>query len=130
MWTAPCTPDLLFNQELLAQAERGLRPFLAQTFSAKTSLLEDFTVFAHNGALQVFSPRLHGNLRLLGNTDGKRAICWIMQKLSTSHAGLPSMAEPTLRKQCRLSRMVLSNLWGVHFRAVYFLTGMGQSALP
>ena len=87
-------------------------------------------MFAHNGDLQVFSPRLHGSLQLLGHADGKRASCWIMQKRSKSHADLPSMAELTLRQQCRFRSMVLSHLCSVHFRAVYFLTGMGQSALP
>ena len=67
-------------------------------------------MFAHNGDLQVFSPRLHGSLQLLGHADGKRAICSIMQKWSKSHAGLPSTAELTLREQCRLSRVVLSQL--------------------
>ena len=50
---APCTPDLLLNQELLAQVERGLRPFLDSKFQrglkridkhgrhVKTGLLED-----------------------------------------------------------------------------------------
>ena len=64
-------------------------------------------MFAHNGDLQVFSPRLHGSLQLLGHADGKRAIYSIMQKRSKLHAGLPSMAELTLREQCRLRRMVL-----------------------
>ena len=65
--------------------------------------------FAHNGDLQIFLPRLHGSLRLLGNTDGKHASCWIMQKLSKSRAGLPSMAELTLREQCRFAAWYLRN---------------------
>ena len=72
--------------------------------------MEDLPVFAHYGDLQVFSPRLHGSLWPLSNTGGKRAISWIMQKLLKSHADLPSMAELTLREQCRLSRVVLSQL--------------------
>ena len=85
-------------------------------------------MFAHNGDLQVFSPRLHGSLQLLGHADGKRASCWVMQKRSKSHADLPSMAKLTLRDQCRFRRIVLSRLWGVHVRVVYYLNGMGQSA--
>ena len=87
-------------------------------------------MFAHNGDLQIFSPRMLGSLRLLGHAGGKRASCWIMQKLLKSHADLPSMAELTLREQCRLSRVVLSHLWRVHCRAVCFLNGIGQSDLP
>ena len=86
-------------------------------------------MFAHNGDLQVFSPRLHGSLQLLGHADGKRAICGIMQKRSKSHANLPSMAELTLREQCRFRHIVLSHPWGAHFRAVCFLNGMGWGSL-
>ena len=88
---------------------KGCRPFSAQTFSAKTSWLENLPAFAHNGDLQVFSPRLHGSLQLLGNTDGKRANCSIMQKRSKSHADLPSMAELTLREQCRFAAWYFRN---------------------
>ena len=53
-------------------------------------------VFAHNGDLKDYQPRLHSHFRPVGNTDSERAFCWIMQELSKSHAGVPSVAELTL----------------------------------
>jgi glutamine amidotransferase len=50
-------------------------------------------VFAHNGNLKDFAPRLHGSFRPVGCTDSERAFCWIMQELAKSHATLPSIEE-------------------------------------
>jgi len=55
-----------------------------------------YWVFAHNGDLKDFYPRLHGSFRPVGSTDSERAFCWIMQELAKSHAALPSVAELTL----------------------------------
>jgi len=55
-----------------------------------------YWVFAHNGDLKDFNPRLHGSFRPVGNTDSERAFCWIMQELAKSHAGVPTIAELTL----------------------------------
>ena len=55
-----------------------------------------YWVFAHNGDLKDFQPRLHGGFRPVGNTDSERAFCWLMQELAKSHAGVPSVAELTL----------------------------------
>ena len=55
-----------------------------------------YWVFAHNGDLRDFAPRLHGNFRPVGDTDSERAFCWIMQELAKSHAGVPTTAELTL----------------------------------
>ena len=55
-----------------------------------------YWVFAHNGDLKDFTPRLHGNFKPVGNTDSERAFCWIMQELAKSHAGVPSVQELTL----------------------------------
>ena len=52
-----------------------------------------YWVFAHNGDLKGFAPRLHGNFRPVGDTDSELAFCWIMQELAKSHAALPSTAE-------------------------------------
>ncbi|MEP6587570.1 MAG: class II glutamine amidotransferase [Polaromonas sp.] len=52
-----------------------------------------YWVFAHNGNLVDFSPRLHGSFRPVGSTDSERAFCWIMQELAKSHADLPSVQE-------------------------------------
>ncbi len=55
-----------------------------------------YWVFAHNGDLKDFHPRLHASFRPVGNTDSERAFCWIMQELAKSHAGVPTVAELTL----------------------------------
>ena len=52
-----------------------------------------YWVFAHNGDLKDFAPRLHGSFKPVGSTDSERAFCWIMQELSKSHADVPSVAE-------------------------------------
>ncbi|WP_309682537.1 class II glutamine amidotransferase, partial [Polaromonas sp.] len=52
-----------------------------------------YWVFAHNGDLKDFAPRLHGSFRPVGSTDSERAFCWIMQELAKSHAGVPSVQE-------------------------------------
>jgi len=55
-----------------------------------------YWVFAHNGDLKNFAPRLHASFRPVGSTDSERAFCWIMQELAKSHASLPSVPELTL----------------------------------
>ena len=55
-----------------------------------------YWVFAHNGDLKDFHPKLHASFRPVGGTDSERAFCWIMQELAKSHAALPSVAELTL----------------------------------
>ena len=55
-----------------------------------------YWVFAHNGDLKDFAPRLHGSFKPVGSTDSERAFCWIMQELAKSHAGVPSVLELTL----------------------------------
>jgi glutamine amidotransferase len=79
-------------------------------------------VFAHNGDLKDFRPRLHGSFRPVGDTDSEHAFCWLMQELAKAHAGVPAVAELscTLREllpalHCHGSfNMLLSNgqaLW-------------------
>ena len=52
-----------------------------------------YWVFAHNGDLKDFAPRLHASFRPVGSTDSERAFCWIMQELAKSHANVPPIAE-------------------------------------
>jgi len=52
-----------------------------------------YWVFAHNGDLKDFHPRLHGAFRPVGSTDSERAFCWLMQELAKSHAGVPGIDE-------------------------------------
>jgi glutamine amidotransferase len=55
-----------------------------------------YWVFAHNGNLENFHPRLHAAFQPVGSTDSERAFCWLMQELAKSHAGVPDVAELTL----------------------------------
>ena len=54
-----------------------------------------YWVFAHNGDLRGFAPRLHGAFRPVGQTDSELAFCWLMQELAKAHASVPSVAELT-----------------------------------
>ncbi len=55
-----------------------------------------YWVFAHNGDLKDYAPRLHGSFRPVGHTDSERAFCWLLQELAKSHASVPSITELTL----------------------------------
>jgi predicted glutamine amidotransferase len=55
-----------------------------------------YWVFAHNGNLDTYAPRLHGNFKPVGHTDSELAFCWLMQELAKSHASMPSLEELTL----------------------------------
>ncbi len=50
-------------------------------------------VFAHNGDLKHFHPRLHGAFRPVGDTDSERALCWLLQELAKAHADVPAVHE-------------------------------------
>ena len=52
-----------------------------------------YWVFAHNGDLKGFAPRLHAAFRPVGDTDSERAFCWLMQEMSKAHADVPSVEE-------------------------------------
>jgi glutamine amidotransferase len=54
-----------------------------------------YWVFAHNGDLKAFHPRLHGAFKPVGDTDSERAFCWLLQELAKAHACLPPIAELT-----------------------------------
>jgi predicted glutamine amidotransferase len=56
-------------------------------------------VFAHNGDLKNFAPKLHTHFHPVGTTDSELAFCWIMQELWKSHAGVPSIEELTITLQ-------------------------------
>jgi glutamine amidotransferase len=55
-----------------------------------------YWVFAHNGNLDNYAPRLHAGFHPVGSTDSERAFCWLMQELAKSHVGVPSVSELTL----------------------------------
>lgn len=52
-----------------------------------------YWVFAHNGTLENFQPRLHGSFQPVGDTDSEQAFCWILQEMNKSHASMPSLDE-------------------------------------
>jgi len=54
-----------------------------------------YWVFAHNGDLKDYQPRLHAAFRPVGSTDSERAFCWLMQELAKAHADLPPVGELT-----------------------------------
>ena len=54
-----------------------------------------YWVFAHNGDLKDFQPRLHAAFRPVGDTDSERAFCWLMQEMNKAHASVPSVGELT-----------------------------------
>ena len=68
---------------------------LANTHPFVRELWGRYWVFAHNGNLTDFAPRLHGAFRPVGQTDSERAFCWLMQELAKAHASVPSIAELT-----------------------------------
>nr|MBP9651689.1 class II glutamine amidotransferase [Brachymonas sp.] len=54
-----------------------------------------YWVFAHNGHLENFHPRLHSHFHPVGDTDSEWAFCWIMQEIAKAHAALPPVNELT-----------------------------------
>jgi len=61
-----------------------------------------YWVFAHNGDLKNYAPKLHGSFKPVGSTDSELAFCWLMQELAKSHADVPSVDELT----CTLRELV------------------------
>jgi predicted glutamine amidotransferase len=79
----------------IRKATQG-RTALENTHPFMRELWGRYWVFAHNGDLKDFHPRLHAAFRPVGDTDSERAFCWLMQELSKAHAGVPSIEETTL----------------------------------
>jgi glutamine amidotransferase len=68
---------------------------LANTHPFVRELWGRYWVFAHNGDLKGFAPRLHGAFRPVGETDSELAFCWLMQELAKAHASVPTALELT-----------------------------------
>jgi len=105
----------------IRKATQG-RVALENTHPFQRELWGRYWVFAHNGDLKDFHPRLHGAFRPVGETDSERAFCWLMQELAKAHASVPGVHElgTTLRELLASLRehgsfnMLLSNgqaLW-------------------
>jgi len=78
----------------IRKATQG-RVALENTHPFMRELWGRYWVFAHNGDLKQFHPRLHAAFRPVGETDSERALCWLMQELAKAHAAVPSIAELT-----------------------------------
>ncbi len=76
----------------IRKATQG-RVALENTHPFVRELWGRYWVFAHNGDLKGFAPRLHAAFRPVGDTDSERAFCWLMQELAKSHAGVPGVDE-------------------------------------
>jgi predicted glutamine amidotransferase len=79
----------------IRKATQG-RVALENTHPFVRELWGRYWVFAHNGDLRGFSPRLHAAFKPVGDTDSERAFCWLMQELAKSHAAVPTIGELTL----------------------------------
>ena len=76
----------------IRKATQG-RVLLENTHPFVRELWGRYWVFAHNGDLKGYAPRLHGAFRPVGDTDSERAFCWLMQELAKAHASVPSVDE-------------------------------------
>jgi predicted glutamine amidotransferase len=79
----------------IRKATQG-RVALENTHPFVRELWGRYWVFAHNGDLKGFRPRLHAAFRPVGDTDSEIAFCWLMQELAKAHAAVPDVAELTL----------------------------------
>jgi len=79
----------------IRKATQG-RVALENTHPFVRELWGRYWVFAHNGDLRGFMPRLHAAFKPVGDTDSERAFCWLMQELAKSHASVPTIEELTI----------------------------------
>ena len=78
----------------IRKATQG-RVALENTHPFVRELWGRYWVFAHNGDLKDYHPKLHAAFRPVGSTDSERAFCWLLQELAKNHAGVPSLADLT-----------------------------------
>ncbi len=78
----------------IRKATQG-RVALENTHPFVRELWGRYWVFAHNGDLADYQPKLHAAFHPVGDTDSERAFCWILQELAKNHAALPSVADLT-----------------------------------
>jgi len=78
----------------IRKATQG-RVALENTHPFQRELWGRYWVFAHNGDLKRFGPRLHSSFRPVGGTDSELAFCWLMQELAKAHASVPAIPELT-----------------------------------
>ena len=87
----------IHSQNIVAHIRKATqgRVALANTHPFVRELWGRYWVFAHNGDLKGYTPRLHGAFRPVGDTDSERAFCWLMQELAKAHASVPTITELT-----------------------------------
>jgi glutamine amidotransferase len=78
----------------IRKATQG-RVALENTHPFVRELWGRYWVFAHNGDLKDFHPKLHAAFRPVGDTDSERAFCWLLQELAKNHASVPSVPDLT-----------------------------------
>lgn len=78
----------------IRKATQG-RVALENTHPFVRELWGRYWVFAHNGDLKDFHPKLHAAFHPVGDTDSERALCWLLQELAKNHASLPSVEHLT-----------------------------------
>ncbi len=85
------------SDNILAHIRKATQGRLAleNTHPFQRELWGRYWVFAHNGDLKTYAPRLHASFRPVGDTDSERAFCWLMQELAKAHAAVPPVAELT-----------------------------------
>lgn len=85
------------SDNILAHIRKATQGRLAleNTHPFQRELWGRYWVFAHNGDLKTYVPRLHASFRPVGDTDSERAFCWLMQELAKAHAAVPPVAELT-----------------------------------
>ncbi|NRT54602.1 class II glutamine amidotransferase [Sphaerotilus uruguayifluvii] len=78
----------------IRKATQG-RVALENTHPFVRELWGRYWVFAHNGNLVDYRPKLHASFHPVGDTDSERAFCWLMQELAKNHARMPSIPDLT-----------------------------------
>ena len=83
------------SENIVAHIRKGTqgRVALENTHPFVRELWGRYWVFAHNGDLKGYRPRLHGAFRPVGDTDSELAFCWLMQELAKAHASVPGVDE-------------------------------------
>ena len=122
------------SQNVIAHIRKATqgRVALENTHPFVRELWGRYWVFAHNGNLVDFNPRLHAAFKPVGATDSERAFCWLMQEMAKAHCDVPSVEElsHTLRELMpQLARhgtfnMLLSNgqaLWAHGSTQLHYL---------
>lgn len=78
-------------------------------------------IFAHNGDLKEFAPKLRGDFLPVGNTDSEHAFCWMMQSLRERFGA----CEPALSELFEAVREMSAEL--ARYGTFNFLLSNGQA---